>query len=772
MLINPRLNLPLIALIMFLILQTVKAGSINIVPVPWQLTEGKGIFTIHQGTRILIDDIKEIRDISDMFAGKLKFSTGIQLETGVYNAASKNINSIVFSFQGADPSLGNEGYTIDISETNVFVRATTTKGFFYGLQTLFQLLPPEIEKSASGFKSFTMPAVLIKDKPRFSYRGLHLDVGRHMFSMDFIKKYIDLMAMYKYNTFHWHLTDDQGWRIEIKKYPRLTQIGSVRKGTQIEGSDESDTIPYGGYYSQAQAREIVAYAALKYITVIPEIEMPGHCVAALTAYPSLSCTGGPLEVRTKWGVADDILCAGNDSVFTFMQDVLTEIMDIFPSTYIHIGGDEAPKVRWETCPKCQARIKTEGLKDEAELQSYFIKRIEKFLISKNRRLIGWDEILEGGLAPEATVMAWRGVQAGIDAATLGHDAIMTPVDYCYFDYFQGDPATEPDATGGKVTLKTVYSYNPVPPVLSSEQARHIIGVQGNVWTEHVKTPEAVEFKAFPRAIALAEVAWSQQDRRNWDDFINRMDNQFPRLDLMGVKYSKGSLIVDIITRNEGNQNLIVLTSETKGMEIRYTIDGTDPNPNSSLYSMPFVLSKTSVIKSALFNEGTIAGSVSQHEINVNKASGKPVTIIKPYSFKYPGTGDQAMTDGLLGTNSYKSGWQGYEGTDMEFNVDLMQPTKISSVKLNFVKSPSDWVLFPIEVVFSLSADGKSWKDLETNKFDSNSPGNKEIKAAENKFDETEVRYIRVTATSPKVLPDWHEYKGQPCWIFADELIIE
>jgi hexosaminidase len=590
--------------------------------------------------------------------------------------------------------------------------------------------------------------------------------------MEFIKKYIDIMAMYKFNTFHWHLTEDQGWRIEIKKYPLLTQIGSMRKGTQIGRTDQSDSIPYGGFYTQAQAREIVAYAASRFVTVIPEIEMPGHCVAALTAYPYLSCTGGPFEVRTRWGVADDILCAGNDSVFIFMQNVLTEIMDIFPSTYIHIGGDEAPKVRWKSCPKCQARIKTEGLKDEAELQSYFIKRIEKFLVSKNRRLIGWDEILEGGLAPEATVMAWRGIQAGIDAATQGHDAIMTPVDYCYFDYFQGDPATEPDASGGRVTLKTVYSYNPMPPVLSTEQARHIIGVQGNVWTEYVKTPEAVEVKAFPRAIALAEVAWTQQDRRNWDDFINRMDNQFPRLDLLDIKYSKGSFIVDFTTKNENNHNLVVLTSETKGMETLYTIDGSDPGPNSNLYALPFELSKPAVVKAALFKNGKIAGSINQREISVNKASGKPVTILKPYSFKYPGTGDQAMTDGLMGTNSYKSGWQGYEGTGMEFMVDLLQPTKISSVKLNFVKSPSDWVLFPTEVVFSISGDGKLWKDLDPIRFDSSSPGNKVIKAAESKFAETEVRYIRVRAESPKVLPDWHEYKGQPCWIFADELILE
>jgi hexosaminidase len=580
------------------------------------------------------------------------------------------------------------------------------------------------------------------------------------------------MAMYKLNTFHWHLTEDQGWRIEIKKYPRLTQVGSTRKSSQTGNNEETDNTPYSGFYTQAQAREIVAYAASRYITVIPEIEMPGHSVAALTAYPFLACTAGPFEVRTKWGVAEDICCAGNDSVFIFLQDVLSEIMDIFPSTYIHIGGDEAPKARWKACPKCQARIKTEGLKDEAELQSYFLKRIEKYLVSKNRRLIGWDEILEGGLPPEATVMAWRGIQAAIDAATEGHDAVMTPVDYCYFDYYQGDPATEPYAIGGYLTLKTVYSYNPVPPVLTTDQAKHIIGVQGNVWTEYMKTSDVVEYMAFPRAIALAEVAWSQQNNRNWDDFINRMDNQFARLELMNVNYCKGSFMAELTTKRENNRNLVVISSETKGMEIHYTIDGSDPVLTSPLYTQPFELTRTALVKAALFNKGKIAGSVNFREINVNKASGKPVTIIKPYSFKYPGTGDQAMTDGLIGTTAYKSGWQGYEGTDMEFVVDLLQSTKISSLKMNFIKGPSDWVLLPAEVTFLTSVDGKNWQKHEPTKFDANAPGKKEIVTVATTLAETEARYIKVITLSPKVLPDWHEYKGQPCWNFADELIVE
>jgi hexosaminidase len=770
---NPLAKLLVISFLMLVLLKFTSAGTVNIVPIPTKVTLGEGVFSLQKDTRILIDENnKELNEIAQLLATKFEFSAGFPVKVGVYKPGSKAKNVIVLTLENPDVNLGKEGYTLDVSQKDIFVRSISANGVFYGIQSLLQLLPADFGNPELKQQSYTIQSVSIKDMPRFAYRGLHLDVGRHLFPVAFIKKYIDIMAMYKLNTFHWHLTEDQGWRIEIKKYPRLTSIGSIRKGTQIGKTDETDTVPYSGFYTQAEAREIVAYAASKFVTVIPEIEMPGHSVAALTAYPNLACTGGPFEVRTKWGVSDDICCAGNDSVFTFFQDVLTEIMDIFPSSYIHIGGDEAPKIRWEKCPKCQSRIKSEGLSNEAELQSYFIKRIEKFLISKNRHLIGWDEILEGGLAPEATVMAWRGIQAGIDAATQGHDAIMTPVDYCYFDYYQGDPATEPDANGAKLTLKTVYSYNPIPPVLSAEQAKHIIGVQGNVWTEFIKTPEAVEYKAFPRAIALSEVAWSQQENRNWDDFLNRMDYQFQRLDMAGVKYSKGSFTVDITTSRNENRNQVVLSSETKDMEIRYSIDGSDPVTNSNLYDKPFDLSKSANVKAALFKKGKMAGSINQRGISVNKASGKPVTILKPYSFKYPGTGDQAMTDGLTGTNSYKAGWQGYEGCDMEFMVDLLKTTMVSSVKLNFVKNPSDWVLFPYEVIFALSKDGKTWENLPPTQFDANSPSNRQIKAAENKIPETQARYIKVIGISPKTLPEWHDYKGEPCWIFADELIVD
>lgn len=436
----------------------------------------------------------------------------------------------------------SESYIMNITSRRILIQGDDAAGVFYGIQSLRQLLPPELEQPdmAAGLVNVRVSNIYIEDYPEFPYRGMHLDVARHFFDVDFIKKYIDLMALHKMNTFHWHLTEDQGWRIEIKKYPLLTEIGAWRKETLIgHGGNppfEYDGKRYGGYYTQDDVREIVAYAAERHITVIPEIEMPGHATAALAAYPELGCTGGPYEVITRWGVFEDVFCAGNDKTFEFLEDVLTEVTELFPSQYIHIGGDECPKTRWEECPKCQARIQEEGLADEYELQSYFIRRIEKFLLSKGRNIIGWDEILEGGLAPQATVMSWRGVRGGIEAAQMGHDVIMTPTSHCYFDYYQADPETQPLAIGGYLPLSRVYEFNPIPLDLSDKEAEHILGAQGNVWTEYMKTSDHVEYMAYPRAIALAEVLWTPDRKHDFEDFSQRLNYHFKRLDALNVNY--------------------------------------------------------------------------------------------------------------------------------------------------------------------------------------------------------------------------------------------
>jgi hexosaminidase len=516
-----------------------KPVEFSIVPQPEFIHEGHSKFRISESTRIIIDSGSDVlKKLADSLSGKISASHGFGLAIDESNSA-KSKNTITLSLSKTDTSIGKEGYELIVTKKKIIIRANAPNGIFYGLQSLYQLLPPSIEARTLEYGRFiSVPSVYIKDKPRFSYRGMHLDVCRHMFPPEAIKKYIDVMAMYKMNTFHWHLTDDQGWRIEIKKYPLLTRLGSMRSGTQIGHTDSIDNKPYGGFYTQEEARSIVRYAADHFITVIPEIEMPGHSVAALTAYPQYSCTGGPFEVMKIWGVSDDIFCAGNDSTFAFLGDILTEIMAVFPSTFIHIGGDEAPKVRWEQCPKCQARIKTEGLKNEVELQSYFTKRIERFLESNHRRLIGWDEILDGGLPPEAAVMSWRGTEGGITAARQFHDVIMSPGSHCYFDHYQADPATEPVAFGGLTTLEKVYSFEPVPAELNATEANHILGAQCNLWTEQITTPEHLQYMAYPRAQALAEVNWTAKKNRNWDDFTRRMKNQYPRLDLMKVNYRK------------------------------------------------------------------------------------------------------------------------------------------------------------------------------------------------------------------------------------------
>ncbi len=423
----------------------------------------------------------------------------------------------------ANPDLAPEGYELIVNPDRVIIRAPQPAGLFYGTQTLRQLLPGPI------------PCLRIEDKPRFSWRGAMLDVARHFFPKEFVKRYIDLLAFHKLNVLHLHLTDDQGWRIEIKKHPKLTQIGAWREETNGDGKR------YGGYYTQDDLREIVAYAAARHITVVPEIEMPGHALAALAAYPELSCTGGPFKVRTRWGIEQDVYCAGNEKTFEFLQEVLDEVLAIFPSQFIHIGGDECPKARWKKCPKCQARIKAEGLKNEHELQSYFIRRMEKYLSSKGRRLIGWSEIREGGLPKNAALMDWIG--GAVEGASDGHDVVMSPTSHCYFDYYQSqDTANEPKAIGGYIPLSKVYAFEPVPAKLAPSFHQHILGAQANLWTEYISTPQQAEYMTFPRLCALAEVVWSPADTRNWDDFSARLKTHLKRLDALGVNYRRDTSV--------------------------------------------------------------------------------------------------------------------------------------------------------------------------------------------------------------------------------------
>ncbi|MDJ1499025.1 beta-N-acetylhexosaminidase [Xanthocytophaga agilis] len=520
---------------------TTTSAAISIIPKPVKLQKGEGSFVINNDTKILVDaGNEELKKIAQTLADQFQKAGNLPIK--VEENTGNTDNNIVFTLKTPQDSLGKEGYTLSVTDKGVTLKANQATGVFYGYQTIRQLLPTAIESSSAvNGIAWSLPVVEITDTPRFVWRGLHLDVCRHFMPKEFVKKYIDLLAFHKLNTFHWHLTDDQGWRIEIKKYPKLTEIGGWRKETLIGHAGEKverfDGKRYGGFYTQDEIKEVVQYAKERYITVVPEIEMPGHAMAAIAAYPELGVTGKPVEVGTKWGVFPDIFNA-EDKTFSFLEDVLTEVITLFPSEYIHVGGDEAIKDYWKTSPLIKKKIKDLKLKDEHELQSYFIQRIEKFLNAKNKKLIGWDEILEGGIAPNATIMSWRGTEGGIAAAKAHHNAVMTPGEFVYFDHYQGPEKTEPLAIGGFLPLTKVYSYEPIPAELSVEESKYILGAQANLWTEYIKTPEHAEYMVFPRASALAEVVWSPKEQKNWDDFAKRIPQQLERYKYLNVNYAK------------------------------------------------------------------------------------------------------------------------------------------------------------------------------------------------------------------------------------------
>ncbi len=570
--------------------QATEPAELQLVPYPARLVTRPGAFRLDAATAIAVSDAAddELLRLARHAAEIVEQTSGIEVQVWLRPEAV-GAGVVMLALASDERARNAEGYRLEVGENEVSITASTHAGLFYGLQTFRQLLAAAPSPEAGARR---VPAVSIEDAPRFVYRGMHLDVGRHFFPVEFVKRYIDLLAMYKMNTFHWHLTEDQGWRIEIKKYPRLTEVGAFRKETILEKNFDpyvGDRIPYGGFYTQEEIREVVAYAASRYVTIIPEIEMPGHSKAALAAYPELACTEGPFEVATVWGVHEDIYCP-SERTFAFLQDVLAEVMDLFPGRYIHIGGDEAPKRRWEESATAQEVMRREGLADEHELQSYFIRRIEELLLAHGRRLIGWDEILEGGLAPQATVMSWRGTEGGIEAARQGHDVIMTPTSHVYFDYYQGDPNFEPLAIGGLTPLEKVYAFEPIPAELTPEQARHILGAQGNVWTEYMKTPQYVEYMVFPRLLALAEVVWSPAMARDWDRFSRSLATQFAILDGKRVNYRVPhvrGLERDRLTLEDEIQ--VSLHSLVPGAQVRYTTDGSDPTERAALYRGPFRL---------------------------------------------------------------------------------------------------------------------------------------------------------------------------------------
>lgn len=693
----------------------------------------------------------------------VKKQLGIELITKTISNQQKN--SIELSLNPLK-EMERDEYKINVNSSKITIEASNSEGIFYGIQTLNQL----IEHYSSN--NLPIPALTIQDQPKFKWRGMHLDVARHFFPKSDIKKYIDYLALYKMNVFHWHLTDDQGWRIEIKKYPKLTSIGAFRKESMVGHYNEQrfDGKPYGGFYTQEDIKEIVAYAKEKHINVVPEIEMPGHATAALAAYPEFSCTGGPFEVGTKWGVLDDVFCP-NDNTLNFLKAVLDEIIPLFPSEYIHIGGDECPKTRWHQCAKCQTLIKEKGLKDEHELQSYFVTQIEKYINKKGKKIIGWDEILEGGLAPNAAVMSWRGNEGGIAAAKAKHYVVMSPGSHCYFDHYQGEQKTEPLAIGGYTPLETVYNFNPIPTELSAQESYYILGAQGNVWTEYMEDFAKVEYMAMPRMAALAEVLWGKDTSSNYTDFKNRLLQHFSLLDKMKVNYSKAIFEVKAkISATDNHLLKVELTAANPSSSLFYTLDNTNPTNNSLLYSQPIVINKNTTLKAASFDSNVQKSAILEQKFELHLATATTVTLKEELSNSYKANGAFSLVDGIYGDRGkFGRDWLGFSGKDAIATIDLGSVKKVQSITVDVLSSPASWIYYPKQITIAYSENGndysieKSISEIEI----INSNGIVKVE-----FPITSIRYLKVNAYNQGKILEGNPGAGEPAWLFIDEIKVE
>lgn len=723
------------------------SAQINIIPKPQVLKQSEGNFIINSQTKVYYQ--KESESVGKYISEYFNSAYGFDLSSSS-NDENNQIKLVLRKVENIDNN--PEGYHLLITKRNILIEANDNRGLFYGVQTLKQLLPIKSDKQSE----IKIPAVEIYDYPKFKWRGLNLDCCRHFMSKEFIKRYIDLLAFQKMNVLHWHLTEDQGWRIEIKKYPELTKVGAFRK--------YDDGTVYGGYYTQDDIKEIVTYAQSRFITVVPEIEMPGHSTAAIATYPQLSCTGGPFEVGTLWGVYKDIYCAGNEETFNFIEDVLSEVIELFPSKYIHIGGDEAPKDRWQNCPKCQQRIKEEGLADEHELQSYFIKRVENFLNSKGKEIIGWDEILEGGLAPGATVQSWRGTKGAIDAAKMNHDVIVSPTSHCYFDY----PIETTD-------VPKVYSFNPIPDELNEEEAKHVLGSEGNMWTEYAPQ-HLVDYRLFPRLTALAEVLWTYPNERNYEEFASRLQKFYDKLNEMNVNYTYEIQPLTFSEKFdlEKNQFEIEIGINQKGLKLYYTSDGTEPTVKLNEYSGKLIFNKSTELKISLFRNSKKVGETIEKFYSISKSNNKTVTLTNAASTRFEGGSSSILTDGVRGGNNYRiGGYLGFQSTDFEATIDLETVTDIIKITTGFFTASSSLVFLPEYVEYFVSEDGVNFISLGkvTQKFSIKDPSWKRIDFSLD-INKNKARYIKIFAKNQMSVPEWHPAFGGKVWLMVDEIIVE
>ncbi|MEZ4841242.1 MAG: family 20 glycosylhydrolase [Flavobacteriaceae bacterium] len=750
------------------------AADISVIPKPVELILNKGYFTFNDKTKIIIYD-ESIHQVVIDLQQKFKMAAGMHLELAKENSLTSNVVKFI-----KDTALEKEMYHLTVTSKSITITASTNSGFLYGVQTLVQLLPEELEsKSLQEGVNWRLPNVVIKDKPRFPWRGLMLDVSRHFFDKEYILKTIDRLAAHKMNVLHLHLIDDQGWRLQIKKYPKLTEVGAWR----IDKEDlhwnarnvhrMGDTLLYGGFYTQEDIKEIVAYAASKHIEVIPEIEMPAHVTSAIAAYPEYSCNDIPVEVPSGgiWPITD-IYCAGKEETFVFLEDILTEVMELFPSKYIHIGGDEATKTNWNSCQYCKNRIKTEHLNGVDELQSYFIKRVEKFINSKGRKLIGWDEILEGGLAPDATVMSWRGYQGGLEAASSGHDVIMTPGEYCYINHYQGPHDLEPIAQGGYLPLNKVYAFDPVHESMTEKEAKHVLGGQANLWSEYVSTTSHSEYMIFPRLAAMSESLWSSKENKDWNGFANRLLKMLNRYRYQGINYSESAFLITDSTQFDSRNNTINLSLQTEfpNSDIRYVLNNDNLISEAIPYSGTIVLDKTSTITASLFRDNEPVGQSFNKTIKFHKAMAKKVHYVNRYNDRYKGTGVMNLVDGLRGTKNFFDGkWQGWLGESMEVIVDLGGKAKVKSVSIGALEDQGSDIYFPVGINIYISDDGINY--VKRANLVRPYKTNPNVGLEEFKLDleaEVETNFIKITVDVLPMNPD----PNRGVWLFIDEIIID
>lgn len=775
----------------------------DILPKPQQQTVGKSKFTLNSHTVIVWKDEAD-KKTADFLRTYLIRYYNLYLKTGKNQPASNYV--LISTKKFIQPPANEEHYTLDIRRQNILISGDSYKGSFRAVQTLIQLLP------LTSKPPFILPETSIDDQPAFAYRGMHLDVARHFFDVDFIKQYIDILALHKFNTFHWHLTDDQGWRIAIKKHPLLTAKGSCRNGTIIGRypGTGNDNQRYCGYYTQEQIKEVVQYAADRYITVIPEIEMPGHASAAIAAYPQLSCfpdestkipfgtvwsgdTSGK-QVQQTWGVFEDVFCAGKEETFAVLQDVLDEVMELFPSQLIHIGGDECPKANWKRCAFCQQRMKTLGLKDEHELQSYFIQRIEKYINNKGRSIIGWDEILEGGLAPNATVMSWRGEKGGIEAAKQKHPVIMSPEAFVYLDFAQAKK--EDSVTRGRyLPVEKVYGYTPVPASLNAGEATYIKGAQANVWSEYIQYPSKVTYQALPRMAALAEVLWSGK-KDSADFFSRRLETQFKRYDLWKLNYSKAVHELKATTVIRNNQlywkvqspkmpRLFTVHKNIKDSSIVYDLtvkpiqslinaEKTEQFPDTDSILTPITTSGKyaalayEIRQPVFFDSGLIAST--QQLFSIHKATAKPISVAAP-STAYPGEGGiNGLVNGIKATQFNSTEWLGWLAKDVEIKLDLLQADSLTAVKINMWKQEPSYIFLPKSVEVFTSEDSISWQSFKLFPVNGKWPDERTITVGLQP--KTKARFIRILLNNYGKVPEGRPGAGSNTWLFADEIEVE